>query len=58
MSAHCGEVLAPLKTPKQVVFTDALPKSARGKSYRKALTETGKKENAVVVKGAHLRNLV
>ena len=43
---HCGEFLAPFKTPKQVIFTAALPKSERGKLDRKALTEAWKKENA------------
>ena len=46
--AHCGETLAPFKTPKQVIFTDTLPKSERGKLDRKSLTEAWKKENAVV----------
>ena len=46
--AHCSDFLTPFKTPKQVIFTDALPKSERGKLDRKALTEAWKKENAVV----------
>lgn len=46
--AHCGEVLAPFKTPKQIIFTDTLPKNERGKLDRKALTEAWKKDNAVV----------
>jgi acyl-CoA synthetase (AMP-forming)/AMP-acid ligase II len=46
--AHCGETLAPFKTPKQVIFTDTLPKNERGKLDRKSLTEAWKKENAVV----------
>ena len=45
---HCGETLAPFKTPKQVIFTGALPKNERGKLDRKALTEEWKRANAVV----------
>jgi acyl-CoA synthetase (AMP-forming)/AMP-acid ligase II len=44
--AHCGESLAPFKTPKQVIFTDALPRTERGKLDRKALTEAWKCGNA------------
>jgi acyl-coenzyme A synthetase/AMP-(fatty) acid ligase len=46
--AHCGETLAPFKTPKQVIFTAALPKNERGKLDRKALTEAWKKQHAVI----------
>jgi acyl-CoA synthetase (AMP-forming)/AMP-acid ligase II len=35
--AHCGQFLAPFKTPKDVRFVDALPKNARGKLDRDAL---------------------
>jgi len=35
--AHCGQFLAPFKTPKDVCFVDALPKNARGKLDRDAL---------------------
>ncbi len=51
VTARCGETLAPFKTPKQVIFTDVLPKNERGKLDRKALTEAWKKENAAVVEG-------
>ena len=46
--AHCSETLAPFKTPKQIIFSDALPKNERGKLDRKALTEAWKKDNSVV----------
>jgi len=46
--AHCGKTLAPFKTPKQIIFSDALPKNERGKLDRKALTEAWKKDNSVV----------
>ncbi|MDA0653129.1 MAG: class I adenylate-forming enzyme family protein [Proteobacteria bacterium] len=46
--AHCGETLAPFKTPKQIIFTDTLPKNERGKLDRKALTEAWKKDNTAV----------
>jgi len=35
--AHCGRYLAAFKTPKDVLFVDALPKNARGKLDRKQL---------------------
>lgn len=46
--SHCGETVAPFKTPKQAIFTDTLPKNERGKLDRKALTEAWKKDNTVV----------
>jgi len=46
--AHCGESLAPFKTPKQIIFTDTLPRTERGKLDRKALTEAWKRDHAVV----------
>jgi acyl-coenzyme A synthetase/AMP-(fatty) acid ligase len=46
--AHCGEALAPFKTPKQIVFIDDLPKNERGKLDRKALTTAWKKANEVM----------
>jgi len=46
--AHCGETLAPFKTPKQIIFTDILPKNERGKLDRKALTDSWKETNAAV----------
>lgn len=49
VKAHCGETLSPFKTPKQVIFVDALPKNDRGKLDRKALTEAWKRDNAVLV---------
>lgn len=48
VKTHCGEMLAPFKTPKQIIFTDALPKNERGKLDRKALTEAWKNDNSVV----------
>ena len=41
---HCGETLAPFKTPKEAIFVDQLPKNERGKLDRKALTEKWKIE--------------
>lgn len=35
--SHCGQFLAPFKTPKDVRFVDELPKNARGKLDRDAL---------------------
>src|SRR5690606_27482315 len=46
--AHCGEVLAPFNRPKQVIFTDALPRTERGKLDRKVLAEAWKRANAAV----------
>jgi len=46
--AHCGESLAPFKRPKQIVFTDSLPRTERGKLDRKALAEAWKRANAAV----------
>lgn len=40
--AHCGQDLAPFKTPKQVFFIDALPRNERGKLDRKSLSERWK----------------
>ena len=48
VKSHCGETLAPFKTPKQVIFVDSLPKNERGKLDRKALIEAWKRDNAVV----------
>ncbi len=36
---YCGKFLPPSKTPKQIVLTKHLPKTARGKLDRKALAE-------------------
>ena len=44
--AHCGERLPALKTPKQIILCDALPKNARGKHDRIALLDDWMKENA------------
>ena len=44
--AHCAAKLAEFKTPKQVFFTDALPKNARGKLDRGALAEEWKRRHA------------
>ncbi len=46
--AHCGETLAPFKTPKQVIFVESLPKNDRGKLDRKSLADAWKKANAAV----------
>ena len=35
--AHCGQFLAPFKTPKDICFVDELPRNARGKLDREAL---------------------
>lgn len=43
--AHCADALAPFKRPKQVYFTEALPKNDRGKLDRKALAEAWKQAN-------------
>jgi len=43
--AHCAGALALFKRPKQVYFTDALPKNERGKLDRKALAEAWKQAN-------------
>jgi acyl-coenzyme A synthetase/AMP-(fatty) acid ligase len=48
VKAHCGKIVAPFKTPKQVVFVDDLPKNERGKLDRKALTEAWKRDNSVL----------
>ena len=45
--AHCGETLAPFKTPKQAIFVEELPKNDRGKLYRKALTDAWQRDSAV-----------
>jgi fatty-acyl-CoA synthase len=37
--AHCREHLAGFKTPKQVIFVDALPKNPSGKLLKRALRE-------------------
>ncbi len=44
--AHCGESLAPFKTPKEICFVDELPQNARGKLDREALVASWKQENA------------
>ena len=38
--AHCGAHLAGFKTPKRVVFIDALPKNPSGKILKRQLRET------------------
>ena len=43
---HCGELLAPFKTPKSVFFVDKLPKNERGKLDRKVLTMEWKRSQA------------
>ena len=47
--AHCGETLAPFKTPKQAIFVKELPKSDRGKLDRKALTEAWKNDHVMEI---------
>lgn len=37
--AHCRELIAGYKLPKQVVFVDALPMTPSGKVMKKALRE-------------------
>lgn len=44
---HCAGKLAFFKQPKEVFFTDRLPKNERGKLDRKKLAETWKQEHAV-----------
>ena len=36
---HCAAALPAFKTPKQIVLSDELPKTERGKLDRKALVE-------------------
>jgi long-chain acyl-CoA synthetase len=36
---HCATLLPSFKTPKQIVLSDELPKTERGKLDRKALVE-------------------
>ncbi|MBO39465.1 MAG: hypothetical protein CMM75_09870 [Rhodospirillaceae bacterium] len=43
---HCGELLAPFKTPKRVFFVKELPKNERGKLDRRALILEWKKTQA------------
>ena len=44
--AHCGQYLAPFKTPKEIYFIDEIPKNARGKLDRDVLAGAWKRENA------------
>ena len=37
--AYCRESLAPLKCPRSVDFTDALPRLPTGKLYKRALRD-------------------
>jgi fatty-acyl-CoA synthase len=37
--AHCREHLAGFKTPKRVIFVDALPKNPSGKLLKRVLRE-------------------
>lgn len=43
---HCGKHLADFKMPQEVIFRGELPKTARGKMDRNALTEEWKAANA------------
>jgi acyl-coenzyme A synthetase/AMP-(fatty) acid ligase len=52
---HCGETLAPFKTPKQVIFIEELPKSDRGKLDRKALTDAWKRDSTIKAQKLALR---
>ena len=45
--AHCGRLLAEFKMPNEVIFRDALPKTARGKMDRNALADLWKADHAV-----------
>ncbi len=44
--AHCRASLAPFKTPKQIIFIDALPRNARGKLDRESLAGLWKSQHA------------
>ena len=37
--AHCSEHMATFKSPKRVVFTDALPKNPSGKLLKRELRQ-------------------
>jgi long-chain acyl-CoA synthetase len=43
LSAHCAARLPAFKMPKEIHVRDALPKNARGKLDRRALTEDWKR---------------
>ncbi|MEE8172654.1 MAG: fatty acid--CoA ligase family protein, partial [Alphaproteobacteria bacterium] len=43
--AHCRAKLAEAKLPREVIFRDTLPKTARGKMDRRALAETWQAES-------------
>ena len=43
--AHCRARLAEAKLPREIIFRDSLPKTARGKMDRRALAEAWRAEN-------------
>lgn len=45
--AHCGQHLADFKMPQEIVFRDELPKTARGKMDRQALSDSWKSAKAM-----------
>ncbi len=46
LSEHCRRKLPDFKTPKNIIFADSLPKTARGKLDRKVLVEQWHNERA------------
>jgi acyl-coenzyme A synthetase/AMP-(fatty) acid ligase len=46
--AHCRQSLTPFKTPKEIVFIDALPKNLRGKLDRESLAALWQRRRATV----------
>ena len=51
---HCNAALPAFKAPKQIVLSDALPKTERGKLDRKALVERWSREVRGVAEAAFL----
>ena len=45
---YCGTALPAFKAPKQIVVSDSLPKTERGKLDRRALAERWKAQNGAV----------
>lgn len=44
MLAEAAERLAPYKRPREVIFVEALPRTANGKIQRKSLIETHRRD--------------